>query len=187
MASVRALREVRVYARDRDRLEGFVARLQGQVDAEILASASVAAAVEGADVVSAATSASAPVFDGGVLAAGVHVNGVGSFRLDMRELDQRTIERAIQEAVRMGVPSPSRHMARIAPPSPAAPRQPGDQSSRDESSCDESSRDDQQDTRILSDRPWHRAHVSFHGIACDESRPPRWWVPCAHMSHHLRT
>ena len=50
MASVRALREVRVYARDRDRLEGFVARLQGQVDAEILASASVAAAVEGADV-----------------------------------------------------------------------------------------------------------------------------------------
>lgn len=94
MASVRALREVRVYARDRDRLEGFVARLQGQVDAEILASASVAAAVEGADVVSAATSASAPVFDGGVLAAGVHVNGVGSFRLDMRELDQRTIERA---------------------------------------------------------------------------------------------
>ncbi|MEC8252591.1 MAG: ornithine cyclodeaminase family protein [Planctomycetota bacterium] len=94
MVSVRALQEVRVYARDRERLERFVSRLQEQVDADVVAATSVTAAVQGADVVSAATSASSPVFDGGALAAGAHVNGVGSYRLDMRELDQRAIERA---------------------------------------------------------------------------------------------
>ncbi|MEM9382799.1 MAG: hypothetical protein AAGB93_22795 [Planctomycetota bacterium] len=41
-----------------------------------------------------ATTSHAPVLDGADLAEGAHVNGVGSFTLEMRELDPRTIERS---------------------------------------------------------------------------------------------
>jgi ornithine cyclodeaminase len=58
------------------------------------------AAVAGPDVVSDAdlvctcTTSAAPVFDGSLLRPGVHVNAVGSYRPDMRELDDETIRRA---------------------------------------------------------------------------------------------
>ena len=52
------------------------------------------AAIDGADVVCAATSSPTPELDGNSLMSGAHVNGVGSFRSDMRELDERTIARA---------------------------------------------------------------------------------------------
>jgi ornithine cyclodeaminase len=94
MCCVRGLEEVRVFARDRARLEAFCARLQGALDVRVVAAASAAQAVAGADVVSAATSSSVPVFDGDSLSSGAHVNGVGSYRLDMRELDERTVARA---------------------------------------------------------------------------------------------
>lgn len=94
MVAVRALDEVRVFARNRDRLEEFVTRMQPQVTTALRVAMSAADAIEDADVISAATSATEPVFDGAALRAGAHVNGVGSFRLTMRELDEATIERA---------------------------------------------------------------------------------------------
>ena len=91
MACARELDEIRVFARDRARLLAFVERLQGDVDVRLTAARSAAHAVDGADVVSAATSSASPVLDGSLLQPGAHVNGVGSYRLDMQELDQRTI------------------------------------------------------------------------------------------------
>ena len=99
MVCVRPLTEVRVFARDRARLERFVESCDAHVDARVVAAASAAAAVAGADVVSAATSSRAPVFDGAMLAEGAHVNGVGSFRVDMQELDQATLARAARIVV----------------------------------------------------------------------------------------
>lgn len=94
MACVRPLQQIRVFARDRARLEAFVADVQPRVDAEVVAAASSDAAVDGADVVSAATSSRTPVLDGRRLQKGTHVNGVGSYRLDMQELDEHTVARA---------------------------------------------------------------------------------------------
>ncbi|MCK5942215.1 MAG: ornithine cyclodeaminase family protein [Planctomycetes bacterium] len=94
MACVRRLRTIRVFARDRVRLDAFVARAAAQVDAEVVAAGSAREAIADADVVSAATSSLRPVLDGADLKRGAHVNGVGSFRLAMRELDERTIARA---------------------------------------------------------------------------------------------
>ena len=99
LACVRELDELRVFARDRARLEAFVERVADVVGVPVVAARSAAAALEGADVVSAATCAVEPALRGAWLAPGAHVNGVGSFRLDMRELDQEAVARAARVVV----------------------------------------------------------------------------------------
>lgn len=99
LACARRLDELRVFGRDRGRLEAFVDELSRAVDVPVVAAASAEAAVRGADVVSAATSAVTPALCGAWLAPGAHVNGVGSFRLDMRELDQEAVARAARVVV----------------------------------------------------------------------------------------
>ncbi len=51
-------------------------------------------AVRTADVVCTCTTAERPLFDGGWLSDGVHVNAVGSYRPETRELDTATVRRA---------------------------------------------------------------------------------------------
>jgi ornithine cyclodeaminase/alanine dehydrogenase-like protein (mu-crystallin family) len=53
-----------------------------------------AGAVGEADLVCTCTTSSAPVFDGSALAAGAHVNAVGAYRPDARELDTEVVRRA---------------------------------------------------------------------------------------------
>ena len=52
------------------------------------------ASIRGADVVSCATLAAAPLVRGEWLRAGVHLDLVGAFRKDMRETDDRVMQRA---------------------------------------------------------------------------------------------
>jgi ornithine cyclodeaminase len=51
-------------------------------------------AVQDADVVLAATTATTPLFDGDDLPPGTHVTGVGAFTPEMQEIDAKTIARA---------------------------------------------------------------------------------------------
>jgi ornithine cyclodeaminase len=51
-------------------------------------------AVAEADLVCTCTTAEVPVFDGSLLPPGVHVNAVGSYRPETRELDTETVRRA---------------------------------------------------------------------------------------------
>ena len=60
----------------------------------IAAAAAGPEAVAEAEIVCTCTTSNAPVFDGGKLAAGAHVNAVGAFRPDARELDSETVRRA---------------------------------------------------------------------------------------------
>ncbi len=46
------------------------------------------------DLVCTCTTSATPVFDGSLLGPGTHVNAVGAYRPDLRELDTETIERA---------------------------------------------------------------------------------------------
>jgi len=85
---------VHVYGRNPDSLEAFIERMTPQIEATLVASRSPESAVEAARLVCVATSSSTPVFDGSALQPGTHVNAVGSFRLDMRELDARTVARS---------------------------------------------------------------------------------------------
>jgi ornithine cyclodeaminase len=55
----------------------------------------VPADVAKADVVCTCTTSTQPLFDGALLSPGTHLNAVGSYRPGARELDDRTIQRAV--------------------------------------------------------------------------------------------
>jgi len=88
---VRSVTEVRVLSRSGtsadtlvDELEGVSARRVDDPDE----------AVRGADIVIAATTSVAPVFDGSRVEPGTHVTGIGSFTTEMREVDTALVTRA---------------------------------------------------------------------------------------------
>lgn len=80
LKQVRPIDEVRVWSRTREHAERFAAAHGAQAMA-------AERAVRGADIVVTATSAAAPVLEGGWLKQGAHVNAVGAPRPTWRELD----------------------------------------------------------------------------------------------------
>ncbi|WP_135819620.1 ornithine cyclodeaminase family protein [Halostella litorea] len=92
--TVRDVETVDVYSPTKENRESFAAEMNERLDASVAAVASSSAAVEEADVVITATTASEPVFDGGMLADGAHVTAMGQYDPEKRELDATTIERA---------------------------------------------------------------------------------------------
>ncbi|PSQ51015.1 ornithine cyclodeaminase [Halobacteriales archaeon SW_6_65_15] len=93
-ATVRDLESVWVYSPTKENRESSAAEMNERLDASVAAVASSAAAVEEADVVITATTASEPVFDGDLLAPGTHVTAMGQYHPEKRELDATTIQRA---------------------------------------------------------------------------------------------
>jgi len=94
---VRPLREVRVFDASPERTETFIARMSGlaeQYGAKLVRAASPNDAIRGADVITTVTTSAEPVFDGSRAEPGTHVNGVGSFTPDKRELDDSLLRRA---------------------------------------------------------------------------------------------
>lgn len=92
--TVRDLEEIRVYSRTPASVADFVERVGPNLRCRLVAANSPGEAIDGADVVCTATTSPVPVFDGDLLAPGAHVNGVGSFKLTMREIDGKTVSRA---------------------------------------------------------------------------------------------
>jgi len=89
--AVRDIREVRIVSRSGASAQALAAELEG-VEARALSDA--ADAVHGADVICAATTSATPVFPDEAVSAGVHVNGVGSFKAEMQEIDPAFLLRA---------------------------------------------------------------------------------------------
>jgi alanine dehydrogenase len=85
---VRAIKSVRVWSRNEEKREKF-ARLIGAT-----ACASVEHALRGADIVATATSAKDPVLASAWIAAGTHINAMGSNQAQRRELPSDLIARA---------------------------------------------------------------------------------------------
>ncbi|MEE2897226.1 MAG: ornithine cyclodeaminase family protein [Gemmatimonadota bacterium] len=88
---VRDIREVRVVSSSGDSADRLVAELTGVVAARV---DDPGVAIEGADVIVAATNSSTPVFDGSRVEPGTHVTGVGSYTPEMREVDVALVTRA---------------------------------------------------------------------------------------------
>jgi ornithine cyclodeaminase/alanine dehydrogenase-like protein (mu-crystallin family) len=86
ICAVRPITSVRVYDRDPVRVAAFIADMAPRVSARLEAAATADEAVDGADVIAAATTSKTPVFSGARLAPGAHVNGVGSSTLDAQEI-----------------------------------------------------------------------------------------------------
>lgn len=94
VAAVRDLAEVRIFSPTPERAEALAAALRGELACPVRPTASPAEALVGAGIACAATTSATPVFDDSDLPAGAHVNGVGSFRPELRELPLETIARA---------------------------------------------------------------------------------------------
>jgi alanine dehydrogenase len=90
-ATVRDLERVAVYSPTENHRESFADEMDGVLAATVAAVPSPEAAIEGADVVVTATSASEPVFDGDLLEDGTHVTAMGQYNPKKRELDATTI------------------------------------------------------------------------------------------------
>lgn len=88
------LARVRVVGRDPARAAAFVRRMRDELGLPVEITTDRRAAVRGADVVSCATTATRPVFDGRDLGPGAHVDAVGNFRPATREVDTVTIRKS---------------------------------------------------------------------------------------------
>jgi alanine dehydrogenase len=93
-AAVRDLDTVWVYSPTKEHREAFAGEMDRTLDASVAAVASAHAAVEGADIVVTATTASEPVFDGEWLEPGTHVTAMGQYTPTKRELDVTTVRKA---------------------------------------------------------------------------------------------
>ncbi|WP_152040846.1 ornithine cyclodeaminase family protein [Salinigranum salinum] len=92
--TVRDLDTVWVYSPTKENREAFAGEMDRELDGSVAAVASAAAAVEDADIVITATTATEPVFDGDLLDPGTHITAMGQYHAEKRELDATTIERA---------------------------------------------------------------------------------------------
>ncbi|SEH11269.1 alanine dehydrogenase [Natronorubrum sediminis] len=87
------LESIRIYSPSDSRFECARA-LESELGVRTDAASSPRGAVENADVVVTTTTSTEPVFPGDALAPGALVVAVGAYTPEMRELDNRTIERA---------------------------------------------------------------------------------------------
>jgi ornithine cyclodeaminase/alanine dehydrogenase-like protein (mu-crystallin family) len=96
LTAVRPIKRLWIYSKRREQVDEMIVEMRPQLgpSIELLAADSPSQAVREALVVCAATTSSTPVFDGADLRPGVHVNGVGSYKPEMQEVDCVTLRRA---------------------------------------------------------------------------------------------
>jgi alanine dehydrogenase len=94
VARVRKLELARAYGRDVSRREKFCADMSERLRIPVYAANSAASAIEGADIVCTATTASQPVVTGSDIAAGIHINAIGVNHAHKQELDEAAVGRA---------------------------------------------------------------------------------------------
>jgi alanine dehydrogenase len=94
VCSVRAVESANVYDTDASRARAYADEMSKRLNIIVNPVGDARQAVEGMDVIVAASSAHEPLFDGNWLAPGQHINGVGSHSPATRELDTTTIVRS---------------------------------------------------------------------------------------------
>jgi len=94
MRCVRALRRVRVWARDPAKAAAFAAQARSALRVPVESCATVREAVASADIVCTVTKAREPILESEWLAPGVHLNVVGSSVASAAEIDIPTVVRA---------------------------------------------------------------------------------------------
>jgi alanine dehydrogenase len=91
---VRRLEGAWVYDSDQAKAKSYADQMTKTLDIPVTPVSTARAAVEGMDIIVAASSATQPVLDGAWLEPGQHINGVGSHAPHTRELDSKTILRS---------------------------------------------------------------------------------------------
>ena len=92
ICTVRPIDQIRVYS-----LFGaveFAQELRDQYKVEVLVANEAKAALKGAQIVTAATTTQTPVVYAADINAGIHINGIGSFRPEMQEIASDVVQHA---------------------------------------------------------------------------------------------
>jgi ornithine cyclodeaminase len=92
--AVRPLRRLRVFSPRPESRRQFADEVRAELGLEPLDAGSVAAAVEGAPIVTLVTRATEPFLAAGMLASGAHVNAVGAITPEREEFAQDVFDRA---------------------------------------------------------------------------------------------
>jgi ornithine cyclodeaminase/alanine dehydrogenase-like protein (mu-crystallin family) len=94
MLCVRPLKRIRVWARDADKARSFAATEGAKYGVAIETAATVREAVSSADIICTLTKARDPILEGAWIAAGAHLNIVGSSIAGAAEIDTQAVVRA---------------------------------------------------------------------------------------------
>lgn len=96
MLAVRPVTAFRIFGRTRSNVDAMMAEFRARpgFPAELVAAESPVDAVRGADIVCAASTARTPLFDDCDVATGTHLNAVGSYTPDVREIPAETVARS---------------------------------------------------------------------------------------------
>lgn len=97
MCAVRPIEKIFICGRTPSRVAALIAEFAGRpaIPAELIAADSPQQALEDADIVCCTTTSMTPIFDDADLKPGVHLNGVGSFTPQAREVPPETVRRAL--------------------------------------------------------------------------------------------
>ncbi len=91
---VRDIEKIWVYDQRIGNSQNFVTEMRNQVNAKLIVAESATECVSQAAIICTATTSQQPVFDGNNLRDGTHINGIGSFTSQMREVDFATLKKA---------------------------------------------------------------------------------------------
>jgi ornithine cyclodeaminase len=94
VAAVRELSHVAVWSPTPAKREALAGKIHRELGIEAVATPTLEAALDGADVVTLATRAQAPFLTAGALARGVHINAVGSITPERAEFEPTLLDRA---------------------------------------------------------------------------------------------
>lgn len=93
LCAVRDLAQIKVWARNRERLEAFCARMTEMCGRPVVPAASAQDTVGGSDIVVTVTTASRPLFEADWLESGTHINAAGSNSLARQELSEAVLRK----------------------------------------------------------------------------------------------
>ncbi len=94
MCAVRAIRRAVVFDLDHSRACRFAERMEADVRIEVAVAATPAAALAEADIVCTTTTSREPVFDDRDVPPGTHINAIGVYKPNEREIPGATVARA---------------------------------------------------------------------------------------------
>lgn len=94
MLTVRDLTEVRIFDMDQERCQAFAQQMQEQFETKMIPAKTNEECVIGADIITTVTPSKQPTFSAEWIKAGAHVNGIGSFTPEMREVPRELLKKA---------------------------------------------------------------------------------------------
>jgi alanine dehydrogenase len=93
VAEARNLKKALVFDLSDEAVAKFIAEMSAKLNIEVVKATSANEILQ-ADIICTATSSSTPIFDGKMVKAGTHINGIGSHTPNARELDSEIIKRS---------------------------------------------------------------------------------------------